>query len=47
MATRDFYQDLIKKAKQYDFLIVNDAAYLPYTYEEAPLSILSIEGAKK
>lgn len=47
VATRDFYQALIKKAKQYDFLIVNDAAYLPYTYEEAPLSILSIEGAKE
>lgn len=45
IATKEFYETLIEKAKKYGFLIVNDAAYLPYTYEEKPLSLLSIKGA--
>ncbi len=47
VASVDFYRQVIKKAQQYHFLIVNDAAYLSYTYEEEPLSILSVEGAKE
>lgn len=45
-ATEAFYKDLIQKAKQYGFIIVNDAAYMAYSYEEKPLPLLSIEGAK-
>lgn len=43
----DFYKKLIQLAKKYHFLIVNDAAYLEYTYNDIPLSILAIEGAKE
>lgn len=43
----DFYKKLIRLAHKYHFLIVNDAAYLEYTYADKPLSILSIEGAKE
>lgn len=42
-----FYKKLIQLAKKYQFLIVNDAAYLEYTYDNKPLSILTIEGAKE
>lgn len=47
VATKRFYQQAIALAKKYHFLIVNDAAYLSYTYEEEPLSFLSVEGAKE
>ena len=46
VANKAFYEEVIALAKKYDFLVVNDAAYLEFTYNEKPLSILSIEGAK-
>ena len=46
VATVEFYENVLKLAKKYDFLVVNDAAYLEFTYNEKPLSLLSIEGAK-
>ncbi len=46
IATEEFYKQIITLAKKYDFLIVNDAAYLEFTYEKPPLSLLSIDGAK-
>jgi aspartate/methionine/tyrosine aminotransferase len=46
VANKAFYEEVIALAKKYNFLVVNDAAYLEFTYNEKPLSILSIEGAK-
>jgi len=45
-ATKDFYKEAIKLAKKYDFLIASDAAYVELYYEEPPLSIFEVEGAK-
>lgn len=42
IATKEFYAQLLKKAKQYGFLIVNDCVYGPLTYHTEPLSIFSI-----
>lgn len=47
VATKAFYQQAIALAKKYGFLIVNDAAYLSYTYDDTPLPFLSVEGAKE
>lgn len=47
VATEEFYKHIISLAKKYGFLIVNDAAYLEFSYENKPLSLLSIEGAKE
>ncbi|MFN3505534.1 MAG: LL-diaminopimelate aminotransferase [Caldimicrobium sp.] len=46
-ATKEFYKDVIKLAKKYDFIIASDAAYVELYYEDPPLSILEIEGAKE
>ncbi|MCH5171977.1 MAG: aminotransferase class I/II-fold pyridoxal phosphate-dependent enzyme [Erysipelotrichales bacterium] len=40
-----FYKSAIALAKKYNFIIVNDAAYLGISYHK-PLSFLSIDGAK-
>ena len=47
IATKEFYTQLIKKAKQYDFLIVNDCVYGPLTYHDEPLSIFLIPDSEK
>ena len=41
----NFYKKAIALAKKYNFIIVNDAAYLGISYHK-PLSFLSVEGAK-
>ena len=41
----NFYKKAISLAKKYNFIIVNDAAYIGISYHK-PLSFLSIEGAK-
>jgi len=46
-ATKDFYREAVKLAKKYDFLIASDAAYVELYYEEPPLSIFEVEGAKE
>ena len=46
-ASKEFYEDLIKLAKERNFIILSDMAYSEVYYDgEKPLSILEIEGAK-
>ncbi|SDB32617.1 LL-diaminopimelate aminotransferase apoenzyme [Desulfonatronum thiosulfatophilum] len=47
MAPRSFYEQLIAKAKEYNTILVHDAAYSEMYYNSAnkPLSILEIPGA--
>ncbi|WP_147821445.1 LL-diaminopimelate aminotransferase [Salidesulfovibrio onnuriiensis] len=48
VATRDFYKRLVEKAKEFNVIVVSDAAYTEIYYDPAnkPLSIMEIEGAK-
>ncbi|MEZ0343840.1 MAG: LL-diaminopimelate aminotransferase [Caldimicrobium sp.] len=46
-ATKEFYKDVIALAKKYDFVVACDAAYVELYYEEPPLSIFEIDGAKE
>lgn len=41
----EFYKKAIELARKYDFLIVNDAAYLGITYQK-PTPFLKVDGAK-
>lgn len=43
IATKTFYEKLISLALKYNFLIVNDCAYGPFSYKKKPLSIMSME----
>ncbi|MUM78264.1 aminotransferase class I/II-fold pyridoxal phosphate-dependent enzyme [Pseudodesulfovibrio sp. F-1] len=47
-ATRTFYERLIQKAKEFDVIVVSDAAYteIYYNPEDKPLSILECKDAK-
>jgi LL-diaminopimelate aminotransferase len=45
-ATREFYQEVVRFAKQHKLIVVVDAAYAGLTYGEPPMSFLSIPGAK-
>ncbi|MBG0789969.1 MAG: LL-diaminopimelate aminotransferase [Desulfovibrionaceae bacterium] len=47
-ATKGFYERLIEKAKEFNVIVVSDAAYTEIYYDPAnkPLSILECEGAK-
>lgn len=47
IANKKFYDKLIDKALKYNFLIVNDLAYGPFTYKSKPLSIMSLKNAFK
>ncbi|MDM7202726.1 MAG: LL-diaminopimelate aminotransferase [Thermodesulfobacteriaceae bacterium] len=47
VATKEFYREAIALAKKYDFIIASDAAYVELYYEEPPLSILEVEGARE
>ena len=47
IATKAFYEKLISLALKYNFLIVNDNTYGVFTYNNKPLSILSIKDAFK
>ncbi|MCH5180192.1 MAG: aminotransferase class I/II-fold pyridoxal phosphate-dependent enzyme [Erysipelotrichales bacterium] len=42
----NFYKKAIALAKKYNFIIINDAAYLGISYHK-PLSFLSVDGAKE
>ena len=47
IASKEFYEECIKYAKKYNFIIVSDAAYLPLTYKkEDRISFLNLDGAK-
>lgn len=47
-APRSFYEKLIEKAKEFNVIVVHDAAYTEIYYDEAkkPLSIMEIPGGK-
>ncbi|MBI5182966.1 MAG: LL-diaminopimelate aminotransferase [Nitrospinae bacterium] len=45
-ATVDFYKKVVKFAKENNIIVVQDAAYAGLTFNEKPLSFLSIPGAK-
>lgn len=47
IAPRSFYEQLVAMAHQYGFIIASDNAYAEVFYEEKPLSILEISGAKE
>ncbi len=46
VATREFYEKVIDFAKQNNVVVVQDAAHILLTYENKPLSFLSVPGAK-
>jgi LL-diaminopimelate aminotransferase len=45
-ATREFFEKVVGFAKKNSIVVVHDAAYTALTFEDRPLSFLSIEGAK-
>lgn len=46
-ATKEFFEKVVKFAKENDIIVVSDAAYAALTFDgEKPLSFLSVEGAK-
>ena len=45
IANKEFYEKLISLALKYNFIIVNDMAYGPFSYKSKPLSMLSIKNA--
>lgn len=46
VATKDFYKEVIALAKNYNFIVASDAAYVELYFEEPPLSIFEVEGAR-
>ncbi len=47
VATRDFYKRVIDFAQTNRIVVVQDAAHILLTFDQAPLSFLQIEGAKE
>ncbi len=47
VATRDFYKRVIDFARTNQIVVVQDAAHILLTYDQAPLSFLQVEGAKE
>jgi len=47
LASESFLKKVIEVAKTFGFVIVNDCAYSELYFEEKPLSLLQIEGAKE
>ncbi len=45
-ATKEKFKEVIEAAKEYGFVVAHDAAYSEIYFEEAPPSILEVEGAK-
>jgi LL-diaminopimelate aminotransferase len=47
VADRDFFKEVIKYAKKYNFIVVNDATYIDLCFDEKDkVSFLSMDGAK-
>jgi LL-diaminopimelate aminotransferase len=46
VAKKDFFKEVIKFAKKYNIIVAHDAAYIEMYYEEPPISIFEIDGAK-
>ena len=47
VATRDFYRRVVEFAQKNNIVVVQDAAHIMLSYEGAPLSFLSVPGAKE
>jgi len=47
VATREFYQRVIDFAKENQIVVVQDAAHILLSYDDKPLSFLSVPGAKE
>jgi len=47
VATKEFYQDIIKFARKYGIVICQDNAYAEVYYDKPPVSFLSVPGAKE
>jgi len=45
-ATREFYEQVVAWAHEHRVIVVQDAAHIMLSYDDAPLSFLSIDGAK-
>lgn len=47
VATREFFKEVVKYAKKYNFIVVHDAAYIDLCFDDTnKISFLSVEGAK-
>jgi LL-diaminopimelate aminotransferase len=46
VAKKEFFKEVIKLAKKYNIIVAHDAAYIEMYYEEPPISIFEIDGAK-
>jgi LL-diaminopimelate aminotransferase len=44
-ATREFYERVVRLAKQHEFVVVQDAAHALLSYDQPPFSFLSVPGA--
>lgn len=47
VATVDFYRHVIELAQQHQFVVVQDAAHIMLSYDDRPLSFLSVPGARE
>lgn len=47
VATKDFYKRVIDFALKHEIVVVQDAAHIMLSYDAAPLSFLSVDGAKE
>src|SRR4051812_40651058 len=47
VATRDFYRQVIDFARTHRVVVVQDAAHILLSFNEAPLSFLQVDGAKE
>jgi LL-diaminopimelate aminotransferase len=47
IATEEFYLRVVELAHQHQFVVVQDAAHVMFTYEKPPMSFLQIPGAKE
>ena len=47
VATVNFYAKVIELAHRHQFVVVQDAAHIMFTYREPPLSFLQVPGAKE
>ncbi len=46
VASKEFFQEAIDLAKKYDFIVAHDSAYVELYFEEPPVSIFEVDGAK-
>ncbi|QDV23686.1 LL-diaminopimelate aminotransferase [Aureliella helgolandensis] len=46
-ATREFYQEVVELAHRHQFVVAQDAAHMVLSFDQEPLSFLSIDGARE